>query len=270
MKKFGVVGYRGKLGSLLIKRADFVPIECDVTNIDSVNLGVSPYLGLLDIIVNCAAISSIDECEKDYQKALDINKNGTINLHKIFGERVLTISSDHIFNGKGWYPPNESTKPSPISSYGFTKLGAEAVSKIFWGKTIRLSRAVSPDDADIKQVLLGVKLGLEVNVPTFFRRNYTHQEFAVDGIEYMVNNWDSIKFDTVHYASTNQMSMYEFMKSLVGALGMDVSLVKQRTEYFNDAPRPKRGGLRVGLAKKLGFPMYSISDTVSKLVSVYG
>ena len=270
MKKFGVIGYRGKLGSLLIKRADFVPIECDVTSIDSVNLGVSPYLGLLDIVVNCAAISSLDECEKDYQKALKVNKDGLVNLHKVFGSRVLSISSDHVFNGKSWYTPSEDTKVSPISAYGFSKWGAEAVSKIFGGKVIRLSRAVSLDDTDIKQILLGVKLGINVNAPTFFHRNYIHREFAVDGIEYMVNNWDSIKFGTVHYASTNQMSMYDFMRTLVGALGMNVNLVKPRNEYFNNAPRPKRGGLRVGLAKKLGFPMYSISDTVAKLKEDYG
>ena len=188
------------------------------------------------------------------------------NLHKVFGNRVLNISSDHVFSGKSWWLPNDNTKSSPINSYGWSKVGAEAVSKVNGGKTIRLSRTVSMSDTDIKRVL---RMQLDTNVPTFFYRNYIHRQFAVDGIEYMANNWDGIKFDMVNYCGTENFSMYLFMTTLMDALGLNPDFIKARDEYFYDVPRPKRGGLKMSLAGKLGFPMYSMVDTINKLVEEY-
>ena len=269
MKKIGVVGHRGKLGSLLTRRVDFVPLDCDITHPASIEFAISRLSEPIDLIVNCAGISSIDECELNYKKAVDVNVHGLINLFDVFGKRVLNISSDHIFSGKSWWPPGDNTKPSPINAYGFTKLACEGYTRRFSGKTIRLSRVVSLFDPDIVEYIRLVNNGMEIQVPTFFYRNYIHREFAVDGIEFMAANWDSIKYDTVNYAGTDNFSMYLFMSTLVGNLNMDTDLVKPRDEYKFHTPRPKRGGLNIGLAKKLGFPMHPIADTMSMLVDDY-
>jgi dTDP-4-dehydrorhamnose reductase len=273
MKKNLVVGYKGKLGSLLIQRSNFFPLECDVTHPADIEYQLGKHLIDLedvDVVVNCAGMSSIDECEKNYQKAIDVNVHGLQNLHQVFGERVLNISSDHIFSGKGWYLPKETVKASPICAYGFTKMGAEAISEVNDGKTIRLSRCVSLSDPDMVEYLTNCTNGVDSHVPSFFRRNYIHPEFAVDGIEYMANHWDSISEDLVNYASMDNWSMYVFVHGLVDAVGLDSGLIVPRHQYTLDAPRPKHGGLNVGLADKLGFPIYSVADTISRLVDEYG
>lgn len=266
MKKYGVVGHTGKVGSLLIQRANFVPIKCDVTNIDSLwCLDLSD----LDVIVNCVAISSIDECEKDYEKAINVNVNGLTNLHRVFGSRVLNLSSDQVYSGKGWFPPAENKNPYPINGYGMTKFASEGVSDVFGGKTIRLSRSVSIYDQDISTYLGHLKNNTPTFVPEFFYRNYIHREFAADGIEFMVNNWDRMP-KLVNYCGTENWNMYLFMVSLADALGFDSKLVKARKTYSHDlAPRPKRCGLNIGLARKLGFPRYSLANSISKLVQEY-
>ena len=269
MKNMGIVGHKGKLGSLLTKRSNFFVLDCDVTDLLSIEKAIK-YSPSANVIVNCAGISSIDECEGDYDKAIKVNVHGLHNLHKVFGNRVLNISSDHVFSGKSWWLPNDNTKSSPTNLYGWSKVGAEAVSKVNGGKTIRLSRSVSMSDRDIIECVGSILHKMDIDVPSFFYRNYIHRQFVVDGIEYLAKNWDSIKFDTINYCGTENFSMYLFMTTLMDALGLNSDFIKARDEYsYNDAPRPKRGGLKMSLARKLGFPMYSMVDTINKLVEEY-
>ncbi len=264
MKKIAVVGYKGKLGSLLVQRPNFVPLECDITDVADIQFGLDKAGGI-DIIVNCASVSSITRCEDEYDEAIQVNVRGLDNLHHVFGDRVLNISSDHVFNGNFGEDeelPTEETDPDPINAYGFTKMGAEAVSQANEGKTIRLSRTVSWDDKDI-----AIPKWL-VEVPMFFYRNYIHRQFAVDGIEYFVNNYDRMP-EIVHYAGTTNLSQYDFMEKLLEAVGIKSTLISPKTIYSNDPPRPQYGGFSVALAQSLGFPMYSVDDTVSKLVEEY-
>jgi dTDP-4-dehydrorhamnose reductase len=264
-----LTGGNGKLGQLLRKRPNFHFLDCDVTNIDSIRDAGAKLkdLGFWEdkIVVNLAAVSSVDECEQYYEKALEVNRTGLANLHRVFGERVLNISSDQVFSGNSLILPNEYSAPKPVNNYGFTKLGAEAVSLAFGGKTLRLSRTVSLSDPDIDLYLTDLLEGDTVSVPTFFARNYLHREFAVDGIEFMVRNWDNMP-QIVNYGGDDHISMFGFMKMLVMELGLDYKLLEKNHRYDNSmTPRPRNGGFKVGLAEELGFPMYSAMQTCQKL-----
>lgn len=266
MKKIAVTGYKGKLGSLLVQRPNFVPLGCDILDIEDIEVGLylAEKYGEIDLIVNCASVSSITKCEEEYDNAIQVNVRGLDNLHHVFGDRVLNISSDHVFSGNfgDGILPTEETDPDPINAYGFTKMGAEAVSQANEGKTIRLSRTVSWMDKDI-----AIPKWL-AEIPIFFYRNYIHREFAVDGIEYFANNYDRMP-SIVHYAGTDNLSQYDFMKKLLEAVGVKSTLIAPKTIYSNDPPRPQYGGFSVASAESLGFPMYSVDDTVSKLVEEY-
>ena len=129
MKKIAVVGHHGKLGSLLVQKPNFVPLPCDVTDINDVEFMLSQLEKLynIDLIINCAAVSSIPDCEENYDHAIAVNVNGLDNLHTVFGRRVLNISSDYVFSGSlaDGELPTEKSDPDPINAYGFTKMGAE-------------------------------------------------------------------------------------------------------------------------------------------------
>lgn len=263
MKKYGVVGHRGKLGRLLLERPNFVFVDCNITDLSSIERGLGDA-SELDLLVNCAGMSSIDSCEADFDLAIKINKNGLHNLHKVFGSRVLNISSDQVFSGKGIFLPKENSYRQPINAYGFSKLGAELVSYADLGKTIRLSRTVSLDDPDIERYLYRVLKGETVAVPTFFKRNYLARDQAVDGIEFFVNNYDKMP-DIVNYGSLDNVSFYKLVRLLSLCLPECGGDVIPRRVDVGGSPRPKRAGFNVSLAKKLGFPMYTLSDTMSKL-----
>ncbi len=260
MKKLiGVTGSKGKLGSLLVKREGFAALNGDITSPSD----LIPYLGRFSLIVNCAGTSSIPECEKNEKQAFEVNVRGLAKLHQVFGDRVLTISSDHVFSGGGLFLPTEKTKPNPVNVYGFSKHGAEAVSEIEGGKVLRLSRAVSVEDKDIRNYLIDLWNGTDVEVPSFFYRNYIHKEFAVDGIEYFAKHYDEMP-RVVHYGGLDNVSMFEFIKDLAKRLNILASPTP-RKEYYAENPRPKHGGFSVKLAKKLGFSMYTIGETIDRL-----
>ncbi len=83
-----------------------------------------------EAIVHAAALTGVDECEKDPLLANRINVQATKSLARMAGELgagFIYISTDYVFDGsKGDYA--ETDTPSPISVYGTSKLlGEEAV-----------------------------------------------------------------------------------------------------------------------------------------------
>jgi len=273
-KNIGVTGCHGKLGKLLLEKPNFVALGCDVTDVGSIETSkrVAENLwGELDLVVNCAALSGIEDCAQSYDLAIKVNVRGLSKLHKVFGERVLNISTDQVFSGKSWWLPNENTKVSPINNYGWSKVGAEAISKVNNGKILRLSRTVSVHDNDIYDYLRRLDFGHKIQVPSFFHRNYIHRNLAVDGIEYFANHYDEMP-SIVHYAGAENYPMDTFMSLVAQTLDLDSKLVQSRTNYIVDAncsPRPKNGGFKVDLAKKLGFPMHSLDETLAELYEEY-
>ena len=81
-----------------------------------------------DIIVNTAAYTQVDQAEKESELAFDVNQHGVDNLIKsIEGSltRIIHISTDYVFEGKGSNPYKESNPVNPQSVYGLSKAAGE-------------------------------------------------------------------------------------------------------------------------------------------------
>ncbi len=257
----GVVG-KGKLGSLLLERSGFVYLPGDITKLDKVEQMRDKFPNV-EVVVNCAAISSIDACEDNPHLASEVNIRGTMNLLDVFGSKVLTISSDQVFSG-GWLLPKEKSSPSPINVYGMTKMVTESLSMSEGAKVLRLSRTVDLCDQDMGTIADHLREHRDIAVPTFFYRNYLTRSQAVDGIEYAARHFNELP-SVVNYGGLDNISMYELVRRVFQKYLPLHSLHKQ-TKYDNRlSPRPKRGGFNVSLAKKLGFPMYKLDDVVNGL-----
>ena len=110
----------------LINLKNVETLKIDITNIKNCEkiLNLKP-----DIIINTAAITNVDYCEKFEKNAFDVNVTGTKNVAKIaekLGSKLIHISTDAVFSGsKKFYV--EEDKPNPISIYGKTKLESEKI-----------------------------------------------------------------------------------------------------------------------------------------------
>ena len=144
MKKIIVTGCNGQLGRAVNKlyagnnEYEFVNTdvgELDITNIDQVMAlarEVKPYA-----IINCAAHTAVDACETEEDKAFRINAIGPRNLSIAAtetGAKMIHISTDYVFDGKGTRPYKEFDPVGPQGVYGETKLAGENFVKDFADK----------------------------------------------------------------------------------------------------------------------------------------
>lgn len=135
MEKIIVTGCNGQLGRAVNKlyandgRYELVNTdvgELDITNIDEVMSfvrEVKPYA-----IINCAAHTGVDACETEADKAYRINAIGPRNLSIAATEtnaKLIHISTDYVFDGKGTRPYTEFDAVGPQGMYGRTKLAGE-------------------------------------------------------------------------------------------------------------------------------------------------
>lgn len=263
---YGVTGFKGKLGSLLVKNPEFVPLNCDITNIHEIEEEIrkkSP-----DIIINCASISDVDRCEENPQRAIEVNVRGLHNLFSVFGSNILNISSDYVFSGRGllnWFLPHERSPQNPVNVYGFSKFGAEALSNVFGGKTLRLSRTISTYDNDMVALRNHQSLPFII-VPDFIHRNYLTRYQAVSAIRWFTKNYQTMPA-ILNFGMEKPVSMFTFFSLFGSKVGIpETMFIKRTREISGHAPRPHRGGFKVDLAYKYGFPRYTLNSVLDDLV----
>ncbi|MBQ6442840.1 MAG: dTDP-4-dehydrorhamnose reductase [Lachnospiraceae bacterium] len=139
MKKILVTGCNGQLGRAIRKEyegeADFINTDVidaeGITKLDITN--VAETVGLVretkpDVIINCAAATNVDGCEKDWDFAYKVNAIGPRNLAIAAtetGAKLVHVSTDYVFPGTNPNPLTEFDAPGPISAYGKTKYEGE-------------------------------------------------------------------------------------------------------------------------------------------------
>lgn len=123
---FLITGCNGQLGTEISRRlpnaicADVDTL--DITDADAVQKFVSE--NNIDLIINCAAYTAVDNAEDDIAMATKINIDGPRNLAKS-GARIIHISTDYVFNGTAHTPYTPDDETNPVSVYGKTKRAGE-------------------------------------------------------------------------------------------------------------------------------------------------
>lgn len=129
-----LVGNRGMLGAeladtLLRSGLSFIGTDREVDILDPAALAA--FISGKDVawIVNCAAYTAVDKAEDDAELCGRLNAEGPANLAQLahaIGARLLHISTDYVFDGKGDKPRREEDPVSPLGVYGRTKAEGEA------------------------------------------------------------------------------------------------------------------------------------------------
>ena len=82
----------------------------------------------VDVIVNCAAYTNVNKAEEEEGVAYLINAEAPGILAaaaKEAGALLMHVSTDYVFDGKGYIPYTEDMPVAPLSAYGRTKLAGE-------------------------------------------------------------------------------------------------------------------------------------------------
>lgn len=139
MKRILVTGCNGQLGRAIRKEygdtVEFINTDVidgeGITKLDITKVDETVALAREkkpDVIINCAAATNVDGCEKDWDFAYRVNAIGPRNLAIAAAEtgaKLFHVSTDYVFPGTNPNPLTEFDEPGPISAYGKTKYEGE-------------------------------------------------------------------------------------------------------------------------------------------------
>ena len=143
-----VIGNKGMLGSevcrqLAEKKYNFTGTdrEVDITDIDALegfvdSVETNAYFPSkiahkdrkITWIINCSGYTNVEKAEEDGELAAKLNEEGPRNIARLarkIGAKLIHISTDYVFGGKGREPYHEDDEKNPLGVYGKTKLAGE-------------------------------------------------------------------------------------------------------------------------------------------------
>ncbi|MCR4734987.1 MAG: dTDP-4-dehydrorhamnose reductase [Treponema sp.] len=143
-----LIGCKGMLGSEIARQLDEAKMnwigtdkEIDITNPQELesfekSIETASYFPSdrthsarqIKWIINCAAYTNVDKAEEDTELAAKLNYDGPKNIARLarkIGAKLIHISTDYVFDGKGNTPYTEDMEKNPLGVYGKTKSDGE-------------------------------------------------------------------------------------------------------------------------------------------------
>jgi len=194
-----------------------------------------------ELVVNCAALTRVDDCETERELAFRVNGEGAgIAAEEAAraGARAIQISTDYVFDGLGEAPYREDHPTAPRSVYGASKLDGELRSLAAGALVVRTSWIFGrggPNfvDAIRRRVESGSEplrvvddqLGAPTWAPFLARALADLGESGSGGI--------------VHYQNREPVTWYGFACEIARQLGRPVEIRPVTSaEFPRPAPRP--------------------------------
>ena len=248
MKKIMITGCNGQLGRAIneIYKADIhfsllnTDIEqLDITKIDDVMAYVRSEKP--DVIVNCAAHTGVDACETEEDKAYKINAIGPRNLSigaTEIGAKIIQVSTDYVFEGKGKRPYIEFDKTGPKGMYGITKLEGENFVKEFASKYFIIRTAWLYGDGKnfVKTMLRLSESNEKLRVVGDQIGSPTSASQLAKAIAYLI---PTENYGLFHGTCEGYCSWADFAKEVFRLKGKNTEVEPITTEQFGaPAPRP--------------------------------
>ena len=211
-------------------------IKLDMTDKDqaiAVISGIKP-----DAVIHCAAWTNVDgaELEENKETVYRINVEATKNIRdaaRKSGAKLMYISTDYVFDGKGtkpWEPDDKTYRP--LNYYGETKLGGElAVSELEKYFIVRIAWVFGLNGKNFINTMLNLSknhdeirvVNDQIGTPTY----------TVDLARLLVDMIETEKYG--YYHATNEggyISWYDFAKEIIRQAGINTKVTPVTTKDY--------------------------------------
>jgi len=227
------------------------------------------------LVVNCAALADVDECERNPEPAHLLNAELPRSLATAcaeFGVGLVHISTDSVFDGKrGSY--TESDEPAPVNVYARSKLDGE-----------RAVQRALPDALIIRTNFIGTSASRRLGLADWFSSRLESGEripgfadvifsplLANELARVVLAAVDCSLHGVYHASARGACSKYDFACRLAVALGLDSNLVNRAC--LADAKLPAARPLNTSLSSSrletaLGRQMPSVDAAISGYVAL--
>jgi dTDP-4-dehydrorhamnose reductase len=222
--------------------------QADITDRERLGYWVEAFRP--EVIINCAAFTEVDACEKETEKAFAVNGHAVANVVAAaarFRARLLQVSTDYVFDGRATAPYAEDAAPAPLSVYGASKLEGERQALGYEGAlVVRTSWLFGPGSKNFVVTILDLvdrgkvplrvvddQIGCPTYAPHLARALLELSEQELTGI--------------VHYRNREPVSWYGFATEISRLANGGVEAVAVSSQEFpRPASRPAYSVLEVG------------------------
>ena len=247
MKVF-VTGVKGQLGFDVVKELEKRGIEAigvdieemDITDAESVNKVIKEAAP--DAVIHCAAYTAVDAAEENEAVCRKVNVDGPRNIAKVCRDldiKMIYISTDYVFNGRGERPWEPDDEGEPASVYGQTKYEGELAVKELLDKyfIVRIAWVFGINGKNFVKTMINLSKShdtLRVVNDQFGSPTYTY-----DLAKLLVDMVLTEKYGIYHATNEGVCSWYEFACSIFEEAGINMNVVPVSTaEYGAKANRP--------------------------------
>jgi dTDP-4-dehydrorhamnose reductase len=258
-----VTGAKGQLGSDVLKRLAKNKIKALGTDIDSLDItdkaAVDSYIKSFDpdAVIHCAAWTAVDKAQEHPEKCRQINVLGTSYIAgacKEAGAKMIYISTDYVFNGKGVKPFQTHDKPDPVNYYGLTKYqGEQEVIKYLSDYfIIRISWVFGLNGPNFVKTMLN--LAQTKNTLSVISDQIGSPTSTYDLAKLISNMVTTNKFGIYHATNEGFTSWYDFACAIFKQAGIKININPVPSSHFPTiAKRPLNSRLSKESLDNAGF-----------------
>ncbi len=223
---------------------------------------VRHLLGGVDLVVHCAAMTDVDGCEREPERAMVVNAWGAAYVATA-ADRVIQLSTDYVFDGRKDGAYMEDDPPNPQSAYGRSKLeGERAVLEAGPNLVVRTSWVFGDGRNFLRSILAAERAGRPLRVVADQRGRPTYAGDLALALAHLAGGEDA---GILHVAGDGEPCSWAELAEL--AVGHPVEHVTTE-QWGAPAPRPANSVLALERARERGVPLGDWRASVRSYVEV--
>lgn len=259
-----VTGAKGQLGTDLmneLKKQGLEGIgvdveEMDITDADTCMRVISG--ADVDAVIHCAAYTAVDAAEDNVELCRKINGEGTRNVAlacKAADVKMMYISTDYVFDGKGTRPWEPDDHRDPLNVYGLTKYEGEVAIEELLEKyfTVRIAWVFGVAGKNFIKTML--RLGKERGAVSVVNDQVGSPTYTYDLARLLVDMIQTEHYGRYHATNEGECSWYEFAVEIFRQAGMGQVTVTpvSSSEFAAKAVRPENSRMSKEKLSDKGF-----------------
>lgn len=262
MKVF-VTGVKGQLGHDVVNELTKRGIESIGVDIEEMDITDAEIVKQVitqsapDAVVHCAAYTAVDAAEENEAVCRKVNADGTRNIAEVCRSldiKMLYLSTDYVFDGKGERPWEPEDERHPLNVYGQTKYEGELaiqenLEKYF---IVRIAWVFGVNGSNFIKTML--KLSQTHKRITVVNDQYGSPTYTYDLARLLVDMILTDKYGIYHATNEGVCSWYEFACEIFKKADIPMEVVSVTTEeYGAKAKRPANSRMNRDKLTQNGF-----------------
>ena len=258
-----LTGGKGMLGRTLQRRLQQHELfiadlpEVDIADVRSVEQAIGGFKP--DVVIHTAAMTQVDACETDTDKAFRVNALGSACVARAaerHGARMIAISTDYVFDGTLDRPYHEFDEPAPRTVYGASKLAGELAVRMHCPDHTIIRTAWLYGEGGPSFVHTMLRLGAQPGAPLKVVNDQTGNPTSADAVASLIGHLIENPIPgVVHGTCEGDATWFQFTQAVFKFAGLKRGIEPCATaEFPRPAPRPANSRLEKRVLRLAGLP----------------